>query len=77
MLFASVGVRGPAPSVVNSKDGRGPAVVVAGDLRGGPSQLNSWSVRPTGVAVLAVQNRTGAVFGNAAATMQRSFDDVR
>ncbi len=27
--------------VVNSKDGRGPAVVLAGGVRGGPSQLNS------------------------------------
>ena len=47
MPFGLVGVRGPAPDVVNSKDGRGPAVVVVGDLRGGPSQLNSWSVRWT------------------------------
>jgi hypothetical protein len=33
--------------MVNSKDGRGPAVVPAGDLRGGPSQLNSWPVGQT------------------------------
>ena len=30
-----VGVRGPAPAVVNSKDGRGPAVVLRGGLNGG------------------------------------------
>jgi hypothetical protein len=33
--FGLVGVRGPAPVVVNSKDGRGPAVVLAGGLNGG------------------------------------------
>jgi len=33
-MLGLVGVRGPAPSVVNSKDGRGPAVVMAGGLNG-------------------------------------------
>ena len=37
--------RGPAPVVVNSKDGRGPAAVLPRELNG-PSQLNSLSVRP-------------------------------
>jgi len=46
-MLGLVSARGPAPAVVNTKDGRGPAVVVAGDLRGGPSQLNSWSVGRT------------------------------
>ena len=34
-VFGLVGVRGPAPIVVNSKDGRGPAVVLDGGFNGG------------------------------------------
>jgi hypothetical protein len=33
--FGDAVLRGPAPAVVNSKDGRGPAVVLGCDLNGG------------------------------------------
>ena len=53
MTIVLVDVRGPAPILVNRKDGRGPAVVLAGDVRGGPSQLNSWSGRKKEGATVA------------------------
>jgi hypothetical protein len=34
VVFGLVGVRGPAPAVVNSKDGRGPAAVLAATSTG-------------------------------------------
>ena len=51
MLLGLVGVRGPypgpAPIVLNSKDERAPAVVLAAISGAGPSQLNSESVGRT------------------------------
>lgn len=49
VVFGLVGVRGPAPAVVNRKDGRGPATVLAATStpQRGLSQLSSWPVSPT------------------------------
>jgi hypothetical protein len=46
VLHFEIVLRGPAPIVVDSEDGRGPAaVLVATSTRA--SRLNSWSVGPT------------------------------
>jgi hypothetical protein len=49
-MFGLVGVHGPAPGMVNSKDGRRPVVVLAGGLNGGAPRRTENELETDGIS---------------------------